>query len=93
MILLQAKRPDTMLGVICGSLCIAEEAFRKRFADYQAYLERCPLLVINMFITLYYRGQVMNAEMIANLVDVELIYEETKYSLKVNLTRYIHNYK
>lgn len=31
----------------------------------------------------------MNAEMIANLVDVELIYEETKYSLKVNLTYYI----
>lgn len=29
-----------MLGVICGSLCIAEEAFRKRYADYQALLER-----------------------------------------------------
>ena len=33
-------RPDPVLGVICGSLCIAEQAFRKRFADYQAHLER-----------------------------------------------------
>ena len=33
-------RPDAVLGVICGSLCIAEQAFRKRFADYQAHLER-----------------------------------------------------
>jgi hypothetical protein len=26
--------------VICGSLCIAEQAFRKRLADYKALLER-----------------------------------------------------
>lgn len=38
---LQSERPDTITGVICGSLCIADEAIRKRFADYQAYLERC----------------------------------------------------
>ena len=37
---LQSERPDTITGVICGSLCIADEAIRKRFADYQAYLER-----------------------------------------------------
>ena len=36
----KAERPDAMLGVICGSVCIAEVAFRKRFADYQALLER-----------------------------------------------------
>ena len=36
----KAERPDAMLGVICGSLCIAEVAFRKRFADYQVLLER-----------------------------------------------------
>jgi biotin carboxylase/biotin carboxyl carrier protein len=65
----KAQRPDTMLGVICGSLCIAEEAFRNRFADYQALLER---------------GQVMNAEMISNVVDIELINEGIKYSLKVS---------
>ena len=29
-----------MLGVVCGSMCIAEEAFRKRFADYQVLLEK-----------------------------------------------------
>ena len=36
----KAERPDPVLGVICGSLCISEQAFRKRFADYQAHLER-----------------------------------------------------
>ena len=36
----KSERPDPILGVICGSLCIAQEAFRKRFADYQALLER-----------------------------------------------------
>lgn len=65
----KARRPDTMLGVICASLCISEEAFRKRFADYQALLER---------------GQVMNAEMISNVVDIELIQEGILYSLKVS---------
>lgn len=36
----KAERPDPMLGVICGALCISEVAFRKRFAEYQALLER-----------------------------------------------------
>ena len=33
-------RPDPILAVVCGSLCIAEAAFAKRFGDYQALLER-----------------------------------------------------
>ena len=37
---MKAERPDPMLGVICGALCIAEVAFHKRFADYQVLLER-----------------------------------------------------
>jgi len=37
---MKSEKPDPILGVICGSLCISEEAFRKRFADYQALLER-----------------------------------------------------
>ena len=36
----KAERPNAILGVICGALCISEVAFRKRFADYQALLER-----------------------------------------------------
>ena len=36
----KAERPDPMLGVICGALCIAEVAFHTRFADYQVLLER-----------------------------------------------------
>ena len=31
-----------------------------------------------------FRGQVMNAEMMSNVVDVELIYEGIRYSLKVS---------
>jgi biotin carboxylase len=65
----KAERPDPMLGVICGALCVAEVAFRKRFADYQALLER---------------GQIMNAEMLSNKVDVDLISDSIKYSLEVS---------
>ena len=31
-----------------------------------------------------HRGQVMNAEMMSNVVDVEFIYEGSRYSLKVS---------
>ena len=37
---LQAERPDMMLGVVCGALCIANEAILKRFSDYKILLER-----------------------------------------------------
>ena len=33
------------------------------------------------------RGQVMNAEMMSNVVDIELIQDGIKYSLKVSLTQ------
>ena len=65
----KSEKPEPILGVICATLCIAESAFKKRFADYQALLER---------------GQVMNAELLSNVVDVELIYSGVKYSLRAS---------
>ncbi len=65
----KSEKPEPILGVICATLCIAEGAFKKRFADYQVLLER---------------GQVMNAELLSNVVDVELIYSGVKYTLKAS---------
>lgn len=65
----KSERPDMILGVVCGALCIANEAILKRFSDYKILLER---------------GQVMNAEMLSNTVDVEMICDHVKYSLTVS---------
>ena len=37
---LQAERPDTMLGVVCGALHVADASFRKSMSDYLHSLER-----------------------------------------------------
>ena len=44
------------------------------------------LLLLSPSILPNFRGQVMNAEMLSNVVDVELISEGVKYSLKVQRT-------
>ncbi|XP_049326203.1 acetyl-CoA carboxylase 2 isoform X3 [Astyanax mexicanus] len=64
----QAERPDTMLGVVCGALHVADASFRKSMSDFLHSLER---------------GQVLPAASLVNTVDVDLIYEGIKYSLKV----------
>ncbi|KAL2091869.1 hypothetical protein ACEWY4_011667 [Coilia grayii] len=64
----QAERPDTMLGVVCGSLHVADASFRKSMSDFLHSLER---------------GQVLPASSLLNFVEVELIYEGVKYCLKV----------
>ncbi|XP_063051128.1 acetyl-CoA carboxylase isoform X2 [Engraulis encrasicolus] len=64
----QAERPDTILGVICGSLHVADASFRKSMSDFLHSLER---------------GQVLPAASLLNFVEVELIYDGVKYSLKV----------
>ncbi|XP_012671358.2 acetyl-CoA carboxylase isoform X2 [Clupea harengus] len=64
----QAERPDTMLGVVCGSLHVADACFRKSMADFLHSLER---------------GQVLPAASLLNFVEVDLIYEGVKYGLKV----------
>ncbi|XP_058850382.1 acetyl-CoA carboxylase-like isoform X2 [Acipenser ruthenus] len=73
----QAERPDTMLGVVCGSLHVADAGFRKSMSDFLHSLER---------------GQVLPAYSLLNTVDVELIYDGVKYSLQVArqaLTTYV----
>uniref|UniRef100_A0A4W5MN20 acetyl-CoA carboxylase n=1 Tax=Hucho hucho TaxID=62062 RepID=A0A4W5MN20_9TELE len=64
----QAERPDTMLGIVCGSLHVADASFRKSMSEFLHSLER---------------GQVLPAASLLNTVDVDLIYEGVKYCLKV----------
>ncbi|XP_072289677.1 acetyl-CoA carboxylase isoform X3 [Eucyclogobius newberryi] len=64
----QAERPDTILGIICGALHVADASFRKSMSDFLHSLER---------------GQVLPAASLLNSVNVDLIYEGVKYCLKV----------
>ncbi|XP_044052798.1 acetyl-CoA carboxylase isoform X2 [Siniperca chuatsi] len=64
----QAERPDTMLGIVCGALHVADASFRKSMSDYLHSLER---------------GQVLPAASLLNSVSVDLIYEGVKFCLKV----------
>ncbi|CAL1616009.1 unnamed protein product [Knipowitschia caucasica] len=64
----QAERPDTILGIICGALHVADASFRKSMSEFLHSLER---------------GQVLPAASLLNSVNVELIYEGIKYCLKV----------
>ncbi|XP_061459332.1 acetyl-CoA carboxylase 2 isoform X2 [Rhineura floridana] len=64
----QAEKPDTILAVVCGALNVADALFRTCMDDFLHSLER---------------GQVLPAASLLNIVDVELIYEGMKYSLKV----------
>ncbi|XP_065548557.1 acetyl-CoA carboxylase 2 isoform X2 [Lathamus discolor] len=73
----QAEKPDTMLGLVCGALNVADAAFRTCMTDFLHTLER---------------GQVLPAASLLNMVDVELIYEGVKYVLQVarqSLTTYV----
>ncbi|XP_064424983.1 acetyl-CoA carboxylase 1 isoform X2 [Latimeria chalumnae] len=64
----QAERPDTTLGIVCGALHVADVNFRNSVSNFLHSLER---------------GQVLPAHTLLNTVDVELIYEGLKYVLKV----------
>nr|XP_045221816.1 acetyl-CoA carboxylase 2 isoform X2 [Macaca fascicularis] len=64
----QAEKPDIMLGVVCGALNVADAMFRTCMTDFLHCLER---------------GQVLPADSLLNIVDVELIYGGIKYILKV----------
>ncbi|KAM4709981.1 acetyl-CoA carboxylase 2 isoform 2-T2 [Discoglossus pictus] len=73
----QAEKPDTMLGVVCGALNVADALFRTCMNEFLHSLER---------------GQVLPAATLLNIVDVELISESVKYTLKVarqSLTTYV----
>ncbi|XP_076778578.1 acetyl-CoA carboxylase 2 isoform X2 [Arvicanthis niloticus] len=64
----QAEKPDIMLGVVCGALNVADSMFRTCMTEFLHSLER---------------GQVLPADSLLNIVDVELIYGGVKYVLKV----------
>ncbi|CAH2295134.1 acetyl- carboxylase 2 isoform X4 [Pelobates cultripes] len=73
----QAEKPDTMLGVVCGALNVADTLFQTCMNEFLHSLER---------------GQVLPAATLLNIVDVELISESVKYKLKVarqSLTTYV----
>ncbi|GAB6029960.1 hypothetical protein CHUAL_005655 [Chamberlinius hualienensis] len=63
----QAEKPDIMLGVICGSLHVADQTIMGSFQNFQTSLER---------------GQILPATTLNNTVDVELVYEGIKYKVK-----------
>ncbi|KAG5269143.1 hypothetical protein AALO_G00198740 [Alosa alosa] len=65
---MQAERPDTMLGVVSGALHVADSSLKNSVSAFLHSLER---------------GQVLPAHTLLNTVDVELIYEGSKYVLKV----------
>ncbi|KAG5843414.1 hypothetical protein ANANG_G00150700 [Anguilla anguilla] len=65
---MQAERPDTMLGIVSGALHVADVNLRNSVSNFLHSLER---------------GQVLPAHTLLNTVDVELIYEGTKYVMKV----------
>ncbi|KAL3042294.1 hypothetical protein OYC64_020271 [Pagothenia borchgrevinki] len=65
---MQAERPDTMLGIVSGALHVADVNLRNSVSNFLHSLER---------------GQVLPAHTLLNTVDVELIYEGTKYTLTV----------
>ncbi|KAK3098334.1 hypothetical protein FSP39_018526, partial [Pinctada imbricata] len=64
----QAEKPDTMLGVICGALQIGDQAIQGCFQDFQASLEK---------------GQILPANSLKNHVEVEFILESVKYCCQV----------
>ncbi|XP_069817486.1 acetyl-CoA carboxylase 2 isoform X2 [Dendropsophus ebraccatus] len=73
----RAEKPDTMLGVVCGALNVADALFQTCMNEFLHSLER---------------GQVLPAATLLNTVDVELISESVKYTLKIarqSLTTYV----
>ncbi|EFX86656.1 hypothetical protein DAPPUDRAFT_222043 [Daphnia pulex] len=63
----KSEKPDQLLAVICGSLHVADQTILNSFQHFQASLER---------------GQVLPAYTLTNCVEVELIYEGTKYKMQ-----------
>ena len=64
----QAEKPPTMLGVICGVLHIGDQTINSSFQDFQASLEK---------------GQILPTHSLNNKVNVEFIYDGIKYCLQV----------
>lgn len=64
----KAEKPDTTLAVICSSLHVADRKVLNNFHNFQTSLEK---------------GQILPANILSNTVDVDLIYDGTKYKVQV----------
>ncbi|CAC5416434.1 ACACA [Mytilus coruscus] len=64
----QAEKPPTMLGVICGALHIGDQTITSSFQNFQASLEK---------------GQILPTHSLNNKVDVEFNYDCIKYCSQV----------
>ena len=63
----RAEKPNIMLSLICGGLCVADGIISSNFETFKASLER---------------GQTQPATILKNSLQVDLISEGTKYRLK-----------
>ncbi|KPJ19676.1 Acetyl-CoA carboxylase 2 [Papilio machaon] len=62
----QSEKPDVMLGVICGSILIADSIITTHFQEFKSALEK---------------GQIQASGQLSNCVEVELIHSGHKYRL------------
>ncbi|XP_075988635.1 acetyl-CoA carboxylase isoform X2 [Anticarsia gemmatalis] len=60
----QSEKPDIMLGVICGSILIADSMITTNFQEFKSGLEK---------------GQIQGSGQLSNSVEVELIHSGSKY--------------
>ncbi|XP_063545623.1 acetyl-CoA carboxylase [Cydia strobilella] len=63
----QSEKPDIMLGVICGSILIADSIITTHFQDFKSGLEK---------------GQIQGSSQLSNCVEVELIHDGSKYRVQ-----------
>ncbi|XP_026734900.1 acetyl-CoA carboxylase isoform X3 [Trichoplusia ni] len=62
----QSEKPDIMLGVICGSILIADSIITAHFQEFKSGLEK---------------GQIQGSSQLSNCVEVELIHSGSKYKV------------
>lgn len=60
----QSEKPDIMLGVMCGSILIADNIITAHFQEFKSALEK---------------GQIQGSSQLSNCVEVELIHSGHKY--------------
>ncbi|CAG4948776.1 unnamed protein product [Parnassius apollo] len=63
----QSEKPDIMLGVICGSILIADSIITTHFQEFKSALEK---------------GQIQPSGQLSNCVEVELIHSGHKYKVQ-----------
>jgi acetyl-CoA carboxylase/biotin carboxylase 1 len=67
----KTEKPNTMLGLICGALNVADQIIQSNFQSFKTSLER---------------GQTQPATFLKNFVTVELIYDDIKYCVLTTKT-------